>query len=95
MKEIIFNDEVYELVKNYRDGFNYEDIAEKVTDYFKDFDYIFGDWAYGKVRLKGFYKEDNKNVRNMNNIKNLDKYIKDNCAYDCRYFLLEKVKKDK
>ena len=35
----------------------------------KDFDYIVGDWAYGKVRLKGFYEDDNKNVKSFNNIK--------------------------
>ena len=55
-----------------------------------DFDYIFGDWAYGKLRLKGFYKKDNKKVTKINNIEDLDKYIKNNCAYNCKYFLLEK-----
>lgn len=84
------NDKDYEVVKNYRDGFNEETVKERVTDYFYEFDYIFGDWAYGKLRLKGFYKENNKKVSKINNINNLEKYIKDNCAFDCKYFLLEK-----
>lgn len=88
--EITINDIVYEVKINYRDGFNQEEIRNKMTDYFSDFDYVFGDWAYGKLRLKGFYKKDNKNVKAINNIELLEKYIKDNCAYDCRHFLLEK-----
>lgn len=81
----------YEIKKNYRDGFDEEAFKNRVTDYFYDYDYIFGDWAYGKLRLKGFYKTNNKKVSSINNIKDLDKYIQENCAYDCRYFLLEKL----
>lgn len=88
--KIIINEKEYDLVKNHRDGFDEESVTSRVTDYFEDYDYIFGDWAYGKLRLKGFYKEDNKKVKDLNNIKKLEDYIKDNCAYDCRYFLLEK-----
>lgn len=93
MKKIILNDIEYEVVKEYRDGFEEEPVIERATDYFNDFDYIFGDWAYGKLRLKGFYKKDNKNVKELNNIEQLDKYIEKNCAYDCKYFLLEKKSK--
>ena len=89
-KTIKLNDIEYEVVKEYRDGFEEEPVVEKATDYFIDFDYIFGDWAYGKLRLKGFYKKDNKNVKDINNIEKLDNYIKENCAFDCKYFLLEK-----
>lgn len=80
----------YEVIKNYRDGYDEEKFLERVTDYFYEYDYIFGDWAYGKLRLKGFYKKDNAKVTKINNIDNLDDYIKNDCAYDCRYFLLEK-----
>ena len=89
--KIKLNEIEYEVIKNYRDGFDADILKDKVTEYFQDFDYIFGDWAYGKLRLKGFYKSDNtKKVKSINNIDGLDKHIKDNCAYDCRYFLLEK-----
>ena len=80
----------YKLIKNYRDAFDIDAVVEKATDYFNDYDYIFGDWAYGKVRLKGYYKDNNPKVTKINNINNLDDYIKNNCAYDCKYFLLEK-----
>lgn len=88
--KVKINDKDYEVIKNYRDGFEEESVNAKMTEYFDEFDYVFGDWAYGKLRLKGFYKKDNKKVTKINNIEDLDKYIKDNCAYDCKYFLLEK-----
>lgn len=88
--KVILNDIEYEVIKNYRDGFDLEETKKRTTEYFLDYDYIFGDWAYGKLRLKGFYKSDAKKVTKINDIADLDKYIKDNCAFDCRYFLLEK-----
>lgn len=85
----------YKLVKNYRDGFDESVVEEKMTDYYEPYDYIFGDWAYGKVRLKGFYKSNNNKVTEINDIQFLDKYIEENCAYGCKYFLLEKKEKGK
>ena len=43
----------YELIKNVRDAFDISDIEGKITEYYDNFDYILGDYAYGKVRLKG------------------------------------------
>ncbi|MBE6161726.1 MAG: DUF1027 domain-containing protein [Firmicutes bacterium] len=90
MKNIEINNVNYEVVTDYNDAIDEEEIKEKLTDYFDDFDYIVGDWAYSKLRLKGFYKEDNKKVSKINNIKDLDNYLKNNCAYGCRYFVLLK-----
>ena len=50
----------YKLIKNYRDGFEEEMFLNRYTDYFKDFDYIVGDIAYSKLRLKGFNNKNNK-----------------------------------
>ena len=36
----------YKLIKNNKECFNLEEIEEKITDYFKDYDYIVGDYAY-------------------------------------------------
>lgn len=86
----------YEVIKNYKDGFKEEEVINRYTDYFEGFDYLFGDWAYNKLRLKGFYDSKNKLATKINDIKYLDDYIKNFCAYDCRYFLLKKdCKKEK
>ena len=90
MKEIVLNELKYELIKNIREGFDLEEVVLKATDYFIPFDYIVGDWAYGKLRLKGFYEQNNKNCKNFNNIKFVDKYIENNCAYNCKYFIIKK-----
>ncbi len=87
----VFNGIEYDLINNEKDAFNLEEIEEKITDYFVDFDYILGDWAYGKVRLKGFYESNNKKAKEMNDIKNKDTYLEENCAYGCKWFLLKKV----
>ena len=84
-------DNLYNLIKDYRDGFEEEIVKEKMTDYFNDFDYVVGDWAYSKVRLKGFYDKTNKKVKNLNNYENVEKYLVENCAPNARYFILKKI----
>ena len=57
------NDTNYEIIENYKDGFVFNELESKFTDYFYDYDYVLGDWAYGKLRLKGFYDEENKKCK--------------------------------
>ena len=40
----------YEIIENSRDAFNEEEFVHLFTDYFYDFDYIIGDYAYSKLR---------------------------------------------
>ena len=94
MNEINIEDRTYELLTNYKDAFNEEEFKEKYTDYFYDYDYIVGDIAYTKLRLKGFYDAKNKKVNQINNFNNLDIYLKTNCAVECRYFVLRKTNKN-
>lgn len=86
-----FNEFEYKLIINYKDAFDKEKTLEKVTDYFNDFDYIVGDWSYGGLRLKGFCKKENKRLNKINDFSNLDGYIKEKCAFGCKYFVLEKL----
>lgn len=92
-KKIIANDIEYQLIKNYRDAFNEEEFVSKCTDYFMNYDYIVGDIAYGKLRLKGFYDAGNKKVKSINNYDKADEYLEKNCAVDCRHFIVKKVNK--
>ena len=91
-KEIEINDIKYEIIRNDNDCVDVELLSEKITDYFDDFDYICGDFAYDKVRLKGFYDSSNKKRKIINDIKNLDDYEKNYCCYGARLFLLKKIK---
>ena len=90
MKKLVINNTEYEILVNYKDAFDEEEFMSKCTDYFYDYDYIVGDIAYSKLRLKGFYDEKNKKANKINNYKNLDNYLKNNCAVDCKYFVIKK-----
>lgn len=81
----------FNLIENNRDCFEREEFESLFTDYFYEYDYIIGDYAYGKLRLKGFYKDNNKKAKDINKISNKENYIKNNCAYQCKYFVLEKI----
>jgi len=82
----------YLVLKDYGNTVSTVNLDEIVTDYYENFDYIVGDWAYGKVRLKGFYNHNNKLVKNYNDFNKVEDYISNNCAYGCKYFILEKLK---
>ena len=71
MEKIILNDKEYELIKDYKNGYDKEEVASKFTDYFDNFDYVCGDWAYGKLRLKGFYDHKNKQVKEYNDYESV------------------------
>ncbi len=90
---IKINNKTYRLVEEYKNAFDLEVVKEKLTDYFDDFDYIVGDWAYGKLRLKGFCKKESKRYRPMNDFTKKQDYLKDYCAPEAPYFVLEYMKK--
>lgn len=90
--EVIIDNKKYEVIKNEKDALDVSDLEGKITDYYDSFDYILGDYAYGKVRLKGFNDKNNKYFKPENDIQKVDDYIENYCAYGCKYFIL-KIKK--
>ena len=91
MKKIIINNLEYELIENYKEAFDLEEVTSKMTDYFEPYDYILGDIMYGKLRLKGFCKKENKKFNRINDYSCKDDYLKQNCPYVEKYFILKKV----
>lgn len=87
MKTIKINEKEFEIIEDYREALDKNELESKLTEYFDDYDYILGDWAYGKLRLKGFCTKENKLFKDINDYSKIEKYIKDNCAYNCRYFI--------
>lgn len=90
--KIIINNIEYDVIKNVGDAIDIEEITKCMTDYFDNFDYIFGDYAYGKLRLKGFNDKENKNCKPYNDIATLDEYIEKYCAFGCRHFVISRGK---
>lgn len=90
MKIIELNNEKYEIIDNYKNSLNYDELCSLCTEHFLMYDYILGDYSYSKLRLKGFFHQNNKKKSDYNNILNYKSYILDYCATDCGYFLLKK-----
>ena len=90
MEKVKLLDQVYSIFRNEKDGFVFEEVEKVITDYFLDFDYILGDWSYGKLRLKGFNRRRNPNFKDINDIDKVDDYLKNYCAFGCKYFILAK-----
>lgn len=88
---ITIDDKKYDLIENFREAFNEDEFKEYFTEYFYKYDYIVGDYAYNRLRLKGFYDDDRKEAKELNKIKYKDKYINENCAYQCKFFVLKKI----
>lgn len=96
MKNIVETEKnKYVIIKDYKEAFNEQEFLNKYTSYFEIYDYILGDIAYSKLRLKGFNKKNNKQYNKINDYEKVDKYLKENCAYDCKYFILEKIQENK
>ncbi len=91
MKNITLENNNYVLEKNYKDGFDLEELTKKYTDYFASYDYILGDWAYSKLRLKGFCNKTNPIFNDINDYSKIDLYIKELCAYECKYFVIKRI----
>ena len=66
METIKLLDNEYEVVENFKEALDKEVLTEKYTEFFQDYDYVVGDWAYGKLRLKGFCEKDNKLYKAFN-----------------------------
>lgn len=90
MKQVMINEHEYELIEDFNGGFDQTEVEGKLTEYFDNYDYIFGDWSYGKLRLKGFCEKQNPLYKSINDIANKENYLLDNCSYGCRYFVLKK-----
>ena len=84
----------YKLIENHRDAFDIEMMEERFTDYLFKYDYIVGDIAYEKLRLRGFYEDSRKSVPIDMKISNLEDYLIEYCNFGCQYFVFERVEKN-
>jgi uncharacterized protein YutD len=89
---ININNLSYEVVENFREGFNEEAFRARFSEILTKYDYIVGDWGYGQLRLRGFYENSNRKVPFDQKIAALDEYLQEFCNFGCPYFVLKKVK---
>ncbi|WP_342468813.1 YutD-like domain-containing protein [Ureibacillus sp. FSL K6-3587] len=88
---IVVDGIAYELIENYRDGFQGEAFVNRYTDVLAKYDYIVGDWGYGQLRLKGFFDDRNQKSTYDNKISTVQDYLFEYCNFGCAYFILKKI----
>ena len=80
----------YEIVEDYREGFELDAFNARYQDIFDKYEYIVGDWGHEKLRLKGFYESKNRLSTPDKDIAYLQDYIYEFCNFGCRYFVLKR-----
>lgn len=81
----------YEVVEDYRDGFNEEAFIARFSDILGKYDFIVGDWGYDQLRLKGFYDDQNNKATFDTKASTINDYLLEYCNFGCAYFIVKKV----
>ncbi|WP_088006526.1 YutD family protein [Indiicoccus explosivorum] len=87
---IILDGWQYEIVEEYREGFNEEVLRDRFSEILLKYDYILGDWGYGQLRLKGFFEDNSPKSAYDTKISTLQDYLYEYCNFGCAYFVLKK-----
>lgn len=90
---IELQDKQYELVHDYKEGYQEEPLKERFSDILSKYDFIVGDWGYGQLRLKGFFDDQNPKANFDTKISTLDDYLYEYCNFGCPYFVIKRIKK--
>lgn len=88
---LMISERHYRLVSNHRDGFNPEALGERFTDVLSRYDYIVGDWGYDQLRLKGFFRAEDRKASPEQRIDSLEDYLYEYCNFGCAYFVIERI----
>ncbi|WP_328515411.1 YutD family protein [Halobacillus yeomjeoni] len=81
----------YEVVEDFREGFQQEEVEGRFSEILNKYDFIVGDWGYGQLRLKGFYDDQNSKATFDTKISTLEDYLYEYCNFGCPYFVLKRV----
>jgi uncharacterized protein YutD len=92
-KTVTINNISYELMDEYREGFNEQAFKERYAEILNKYDYIVGDWGYNQLRLRGFFEDSNQRATYDTRISTLSEYLYEFCNFGCAYFVLKKIKK--
>jgi uncharacterized protein YutD len=83
----------YEIIIDFRDGFQEEALTARYSEILSKYDYILGDWGYGQLRLKGFFEDTNPKSTYDTKISTLQDYLYEYCNFGCAHFVIKKVGK--
>jgi len=92
---VILENWQFDILTDYREGFNEEALLARYSDVLLKYDYILGDWGYGQLRLKGFFDDTNQKATYETKISTLQDYLYEYCNFGCAYFVLKKSERVK
>lgn len=84
----------YELLEDFRDGWNEEAFKERYSEVLNKYDYVVGDWGHEQLRMRGFFENDRKKVPHDFKIGTLEDYLLEYCNFGCAYFVLKKIRQE-
>lgn len=94
-QELLIKDETYKIKENYKEALDLELLEERYSDFLEKYDFIVGDMSYGKLRLRGFYHDNDKKAPIDMRISSLEDYLSEYCSFGCAYFVLESLEPNK
>jgi len=83
------NKHPFEIVLDYHEAFDLDKFTERYSTILNKYDYLVGDWGFEQLRLKGFYKDDTKDVQRAQTIGTVQDYLYEYCNFGCAYFILK------
>ncbi len=92
---LLIKEEKYKIKENYREALDLELLEERYSDFLEKYDFIVGDMSYGKLRLRGFYHDNDRKAPIDMRISSLEDYLSEYCSFGCAYFVLENLEPNK
>ncbi|WP_020617736.1 YutD-like domain-containing protein [Paenibacillus daejeonensis] len=81
----------FELVHEHKTAWNAEAFRDRYSDVLERYDYIIGDWGYGQLRLKGFFRDNHPKATKDSSFYFMSDYVSEYCNFGCPYFVLQKT----
>ncbi|MEO1768239.1 YutD family protein [Candidatus Enterococcus ferrettii] len=88
---LLIGERQYRIAVDYREGFDAERLGERFSEVLSRYDYIVGDWGYDQLRLKGFFRVDDRKSNAEQRIDTLEDYLYEYCNFGCAYFVIERM----
>ena len=88
---LLIGERQYRIAVDYREGFDAERLGERFSEVLSRYDYIVGDWGYDQLRLKGFFRAEDRKSNPEQRIDTLEDYLYEYCNFGCAYFVLERT----
>ena len=81
----------FELVHEHKTAWNADAFRDRYSDVLERYDYIIGDWGYGQLRLKGFFRDNHPKATKDSSFYFMSDYVSEYCNFGCPYFVLQKT----